>query len=124
MAEKSSANMSMVKLEKLGIEEIDVQDEVRDVFQKLSSCMEKSQRQVSLSIQAHVQGMNKNINDLAEEVSNLEAELSIVTKERDDLLSTINKLSGEIRQWSARSPAKESLQQTDISCYDDKYSLS
>ena len=110
IAKHSSANKLVQNLKyEVNKSQKDSQGEVGDMFKKLSSWMEETQRQFSNSINSYAQSMGEELNDLAEEICDLETKLSVITKERDDLLNTINNLSGEIRQWSAKLPAMPSL---------------
>ena len=77
------------------------QSEVRHLLEKLSSWREESNRQFSNIIDSHTQNINKGVNDLAEEVCDLRTKLAIITKERNDLLENVGKLSGENRQLKA-----------------------
>ena len=78
---------------------IDSHREVRESFQNLQSWMEESQREFSnISV-----GLNKGIRDLIEEVSDLRTQLSVTTKERDDLIHSVGNLRGEIRQLRANA---------------------
>ena len=77
------------------------QSEVRHLLEKLSSWREESNRQFSNIIDSHTQNIDKGVNDLAEEVCDLRTKLTIITKERNDLLENVGKLSGENRQLKA-----------------------
>ena len=71
------------------------EDEVEDMFKKLSSWMEYSQRQLSSTRDSHTLSINKGINELNETICDLETKLSVITKERDDLLCIVNNFSGQ-----------------------------
>ena len=77
------------------------QSEVRHFFEKLSIWREVSQREFSNIITFHNGNINKGINDLVEEVSDLKIKLSDVTRERNDLLETVHNLSEDIKQRNA-----------------------
>ena len=110
IAKYSSAHRLLQNLKyEVSRSEKDAQGEVRGLFKKLSSWMEEAQRQFSSTINSHAQSMNKGLNDLSGEICDLETKLSVITKERDDLLNTVNNLSGGIRQWSDKLPTKQSL---------------
>ena len=70
--------------------------EVRDSFEKLRAWREESQREFStISI-----GIDKGIHDLIEENCLLQVQLTVTTRERNDLLQTVGNLRGEIRKLS------------------------
>ena len=95
--------------------------EVRASFKKLKSWKEESEREfsfISLSIE-------KGINDLIEEVSALQTQLSVTTKERNDLIETVSILSGEIKTLSTKLPkappsATKSLDPHDVDATEEK----
>ena len=78
----------------------DTQSEVRNLFKKLSSWKEESQRELSDIINGCTYNINKGIKDLVEEVCDLKTQLSLKTEECNDLLETVDKLNGEIRHMS------------------------
>ena len=79
--------------------------EVKQLLEKLSSWKKESNRQFShreiSQLISHTQNINKGINVLAEEVYDLRTKLDIITKERDDLIENVDKLSDENRQLKA-----------------------
>ena len=77
------------------------QSEVRHLLKELKSWREESNRKFNTIIDFHTDKINKGINDFAEEVSSLQSKLSRITRERDDLLDGIGKLSRENRQLKA-----------------------
>ena len=87
----------------------DSDGEVKDMFKKLNSWIEDSQTQIFSTINAHALGMNRDLEELNETICDLDTKLSLVTKERDDLLDFVNNLSSGIRQWSAKLPGIQSL---------------
>ena len=56
---------------------------------------------------SHIRSVGKGFNDLAEEFSDLQGQVSVLRTERNVLLETINNLNGEIRQMSAKLPLAE-----------------
>ena len=71
---------------------------IRDSFKKLQSWREESLREFScISI-----NVDEGINDLIEENCDLETQLLVATKERNDLIQTVNNLSCEITQLSTK----------------------
>ena len=74
----------------------DSQREVRDLFSKLNSWMEESQSQFSSLITSNNGIITKGVDDLVQEVRKLQEELSIVKKEKNILIGTVNCLNGEI----------------------------
>ena len=83
----------------------DSENEVKNLFTYLSSWMEEreeSQRQLSTIISSFGISVNKGMNDLVKGFCNMQAQLSVVTNERDGLLSTVQDLRGEITQLSTK----------------------
>ena len=72
-----------LKLKKMSKSEKDCQ--VMDLFQKLASWKEESQRQFSNIINFHSTSITNGISGLVGEFFDLKAQLSVTTKERDDL---------------------------------------
>ena len=87
----------------------DCLSEVRVVFEKLASLREESHRQFSDIINSHSGGISDGINTLFAEVSNLQEKLSVVIKERNVLLETVDNLNGEIRQLNSKLTMAHSL---------------
>ena len=77
---------------------MDHQIEVRNFFNNLSSWREVSQRHFSNIIESHSNTISEAINDLVEEVSDLKAQLSVITKERNDLVKTVDSVNIEKKQ--------------------------
>ena len=75
----------------------DCQREAKDLFEKLTSFREESNRQISSIINSHSSNINNGIGDLVEEVGSLRDELDVLRKERTVLLETVDNLNGEIR---------------------------
>ena len=69
-----------------------------DSFEKLKSLRETSRREFC-NIQDNI---DKGINDLILEVHGLDAQLAITTKERNDLIQTVNDLKQEIKLLKAK----------------------
>ena len=83
---------------------MDSQSEIGHLFEKLSVWREESHREFSNIITSHSRSINKGINDLVEEVTELKVELSIITSERNDLLETLQNLSNDIKLRNAELP--------------------
>ena len=86
-----------------------IQSEVKDLFNEFTSLREETHRQFSTIINTHSNSINKGINALVEEVSHLQAQVSVITHERNVLIETVANLNREIRQLSTRSPEGHSL---------------
>ena len=84
----------------------DSQREVRDLFSKLSSWMEESQSQFSSLITYKNGIITKGVDNLVEEVRKLQDELSIVKKEKNILIETVNCLNSEIKKCNERTTEK------------------
>ena len=80
-------------------------NEVRDFFKKLESWREESQIELSNIISYHSNSINQSIDDLTEEVSDLKAQLSVTKTERNNLIETVNSLSGKI--WHLNDRLKD-----------------
>ena len=63
---------------------------------KIDTRREDGTRRLTKIINACTNSITKAINDLAEEVWDLEAQLSDTTKERDDLVETVNSLNAKL----------------------------
>ena len=81
---------------------MDSQIELRNLFDKLRSWREESQREFSNIIVNHSSSINQGINSLIEEVCNLKEKLLIITSERNDLLETVDNLSGQNQELFAK----------------------
>ena len=77
------------------------QSEVKYFLQQLGSWREESNKQFSNIIDSHTNIINKDINDLAEEVGDLKTRLAVITQERNNLLKYVKKLRGENRNLKA-----------------------
>ena len=91
----------------------DCRTEVGKLFEKLNQWREESYNHHSKIIDSHSNGIQNGINDLMVEVCELQAQLSVITKERNGLLQTTDNLRGEIRQLSAHVPITQHLAVTE-----------
>ena len=90
------------------------QDDVRDLFKDLRSWKEEreeSQRKLDILIESYSGSIQKGMNDLAEEVGDLQARLSVLTRERNGLLETVGVLRSEIDQLRAKVPIVQPLKE-------------
>ena len=85
---------------------MDSQCEVRNLFAKLSSWQEESQREFSIILDSHSRSINKGINELLEQ-------LSAITKERDDLLGKVEDLQGEVWRQNSKLHVIQSLTESE-----------
>ena len=83
------------------------QSEVGHFFEKLSIWREESHRDFSNIIQFHSTTINKGISDLVQEVNNLKDDLSMITRERNDLLETVHNPSNGLRQRNIESQIRQ-----------------
>ena len=90
---------------------MDSQIEVRNLFDKLRSWREESQKEFSSIIINHSSSINKGVNSLVEEVCDLKAKLSILTTERNDLLETVDNLRGEVQGLAAKLQTVQHFQE-------------
>ena len=81
---------------------MDCQGEARNLFEKLISWKEHSNKEISNIINTHSSNISKGIQGLAEEVSGLQEEVSVLKKERTVLLDTVDNLNGEVRELRAK----------------------
>ena len=95
-----------------------IQSEVKDLFNKFISFREETHKQCSTIINAH--SINKGIHDLVEEVFQLQAQVSIITKERNVLLETISNLNCEIRQLNSKIPVCDALSEAEETLNDSE----
>ena len=77
--------------------QIDFQSKVCYFFEQLVSTRDESHKQISDIIKYHDSAIKEGINNLVKKVSDLQDELSIIRKERNVLLETVENLNGEIR---------------------------
>ena len=102
---------------------MDSHTEVKYLFDQLKSWREVSQREFSNIINSHskligrhqffMTRINNGINELVEKVTDLEERLSVITNERNDLLGTVDNLSGEIRELNAKLTIEQPLREPD-----------
>ena len=85
----------------------DCQRQVKELIKKLDSWRDESHRQVSNIISSHSKNIDNNINELVDEFSELQAQVSVLREERNVLLETIKNLNGEIKQMSVKIPLAE-----------------
>ena len=83
------------------------QSEVGSFFEKLGIWREESHKEFFNIIQFHSSSINKGINDLVQEVSELKSKLSTVTSERNELLETVHNLRNDIRLRNAVLPSTQ-----------------
>ena len=119
IVQETSPSLSKVvnKKKKFNQQRSDFQKDSRkekiDLFEKLSSWMEESQRQLAEVISSSDVGNDSNRGTavLVEEVCDLKARLSIMTKERNRLLVSVRKMSDQIGMLRASlgavHPSKE-----------------
>ena len=93
--DNSSGNSNRATLLKTMYQKRD--KEVRDSFKELSLWQEESQRQFSNIMHFHSNCIAKTIVELVKEVCDLQGQLSVTTKERDDLIESVRNLSEEIK---------------------------
>ena len=86
---------------------MDFSSEVGHFFEKLSTWREELNNEFSNILTFHSSSLRQGIKNLAEEVSDLKVELSIITKERNDLLETVHNLGNDIRKRNAELPLPE-----------------
>ena len=88
---------------------MDSKTELSYLFNKLESWKEASLRDFSKIVNSHRSSINKGVGDLVEEVCDLKAQLSVITKERNDLLDKVDVLGGEIIELRDKLPREKSL---------------
>ena len=91
-----------------------------DSWKKELSCLwEESQRHFSNIIESHCNRIAKTINEFQDDACQLQAQLSVVSKERNDLLETVDNLSSKIRLLSSKSHVMQPLQDPGAEEYHD-----
>ena len=85
------------------------QSELRYLFKRLTSWKEESQIKFSNIINSQSTIIENGISNLVEEVSDLQAQLSVITKERNNLLETVENMGGEIKSLQAKLPSLDIL---------------
>ena len=81
---------------------MDCQSAVENLFEKLCSWQEDSQRQFSEIINSHRGIIRKELNDLDEEMIELKGQLEVIENERKVLLETVDNLNCEIKQLNTK----------------------
>ena len=79
----------------------DTKFEIGDIFKKLRSWSEEReelQRQLSNMISSYNTSVDKSFRDLIKGFSDMEAELSFVSNERDELRTRVSNLSDEVKE--------------------------
>ena len=87
--EENSARHHGVKLQ-------DLQGPVKKFYEKLILWRDESQREFLEIIDTHSNSINEAMNSLVEEVTDLQAQLSVTTKERNNLIETVKSMSETI----------------------------
>ena len=101
----SSVNSKEAKVHKMSENYKASHRELRDAFKKLGSWRKESQRELSnISI-----GIEKGIGEIIEEVCGLESQLSIITKENNDLIETVHGLNMEVKRLTSELSHTQSL---------------
>merc|ERR1712154_118118 len=88
-------------------------------FEKLLSWRNESHKEISCIINSYNSHVKMGINNLVKEVSNLQDELTVIRKEKNVLLETVENLNGEIRHLSAKMPSKKPSQDKQLNNMQD-----
>ena len=88
---------------------MDAQSEVGRFFEKLGAWRQESDKEFINIVKFHSSSIYRGINNLVQEVSDLKVKLSDITKEKNDLLQTVHKLSNNGSQRNVASPLQEHL---------------
>ena len=88
----------------------DCQRQVTDLINKLCSWRDESHRQMSDIISYHSRSIDEGFNNLFEEFTHLQAQVSTLRKERGILLKSVDNLNQEIGQMNAKVLLAESEQ--------------
>ena len=106
----------------MGTHQHNSQQQVRDFFKKLMLWRDESQKQFFTIVNSHSDSINEAINNLVEEVSDLQAQLSVTRKERNDLFEMMKKTRGKIQYPRENLPITQKQQEPhnedilDLSC--------
>merc|ERR1711884_338462 len=95
------------------------QSQLNDLFEKLVSWRDESHKEISYIINSYNSHVKLGIKNLVNEVSNLQDELSVIRKERNVLLETVENLNGEIGHLSAKIPRKKPSQDKELNHMQD-----
>ena len=92
----------------IGRNQRDCQFQVGDFFEKLMLWRDESQRQFLNIVNTHSNSINEAMNNLFDELSDLQVQLSVTRKERNDLIETVKNMSGKIhKQPDNEDPLEE-----------------
>ena len=75
----------------------DYKSHVRDMINNLYSWRDESHRQMSNILSYHTKSIDKGLNDIVREVTDLQTQVAVLRNERKTLLETVNSLNSEIR---------------------------
>ena len=92
-----------------------------DLLKKLNSWskeMKESQRQLDNILTSYCGSIKKELYDLTEEVSDLQAQRSVITKERNEMILAVDKMNGEIDQLRAQLLTARALPEPEEDCQD------
>ena len=95
------------------------QHQVRNLFEKLRSWREVSQKEFSIIVDMYSNSITKSTNDLIGEVGDLKVQLSAIKKENNNLLETVNNVSAENRQLRAQILLIQDLPGSEQNCNHD-----
>ena len=102
--ENSAANGNR----QIGRNQRDCQFQVGDFFEKLMLWRDESQRQFLNIVNTHSNSINEAMNNVFDELSDLQVQLSVTRKERNDLIETVKNMSGKIhKQPDNEDPLEE-----------------
>ena len=90
---------------------MDYQSKIGDFFEKFSTWRKESDKELSNIFQFHSKIINSYTHGLVEEVNDLKIKLSVITKERNDLIQTVHNLSNDIHQMNAELPSPQATPQ-------------
>ena len=85
------------------------QGELRNLFTRLKSWQEESHREFSNIIDLQSTIIDNSLGNLVKEVDELQAQLCVVKKERDNLLETVANMGSEITKIEAELPSQNAM---------------
>ena len=103
----SSTNSTENVMHKLPNGQKEYQSQVRDLIKELGSWRDELHSQISNIISSHIRITDKGFNDLVDEFTDLQTQVSVLRKVNDVLRETVDNLNSGIRLMGAKLPFAE-----------------
>ena len=95
---KSKSTQPLDSRQHMSTNQKDCQGKVNDFFESLMMWRDESQKQFVNVVNTHSKIINEAISNLVGEASDLQAQLSVCRKERNELIETVRYMSGNIKK--------------------------